>query len=62
MCPVVAGSKIDPVSDDQRDLVGEEDQGRTSGEDDGGMDNNYDRQVCSMFTEKEKCGYICFQG
>uniref|UniRef100_A0A3P9IRH0 FYVE, RhoGEF and PH domain containing 5a n=1 Tax=Oryzias latipes TaxID=8090 RepID=A0A3P9IRH0_ORYLA len=44
MCPVVAGSKMDPVSDDQRDLVGEEDQGRTSGEDDGGMDNNYDRQ------------------
>lgn len=50
--PVVVASKVDSTSENQRDLGGEEDQGRTSGEEDGGMDN-YDRQVCSRFPEKE---------
>ncbi|RVE73236.1 hypothetical protein OJAV_G00048750 [Oryzias javanicus] len=39
VCPVVVGSKVDSIGDNQRD----EDQGRTSGEEDGGMDN-YDPQ------------------
>ncbi|KAF6732132.1 FYVE, RhoGEF and PH domain-containing protein 5 [Oryzias melastigma] len=41
--PVAVASKVDSTSENQRDLGGEEDQGRTSGEEDGGMDN-YDRQ------------------
>uniref|UniRef100_A0A3Q2FI70 FYVE, RhoGEF and PH domain-containing protein 5-like n=1 Tax=Cyprinodon variegatus TaxID=28743 RepID=A0A3Q2FI70_CYPVA len=41
VCAVAAGA----VSDCQRETVGDEDQGRTSEEEDGGTDVNYERQV-----------------
>ncbi|XP_015244875.1 PREDICTED: FYVE, RhoGEF and PH domain-containing protein 5-like isoform X1 [Cyprinodon variegatus] len=41
VCAVAAGA----VSDCQRETVGDEDQGRTSEEEDGGTDVNYERQT-----------------
>lgn len=45
MCSVAAGPLAGSVGDVGGETAGEEDQGRTSEEEEGGGDSNYDRQV-----------------
>uniref|UniRef100_A0A3Q1GQE3 FYVE, RhoGEF and PH domain-containing protein 5-like n=1 Tax=Acanthochromis polyacanthus TaxID=80966 RepID=A0A3Q1GQE3_9TELE len=44
VCSMAVGPRTGSVGDGGREMVGEEDLGRTSEEEDGGTDNNYDRQ------------------
>ncbi|XP_040890086.1 FYVE, RhoGEF and PH domain-containing protein 5-like isoform X2 [Toxotes jaculatrix] len=44
VCLVAAGPHTSSVGDTRGETAGEEDQGRTSEEEDGGADSNYDRQ------------------
>lgn len=45
VCALAAGPQVNPVGEDVRKTMGEEDQGRTSEEDEAVTENNYDRQV-----------------
>lgn len=47
VCSLAVGQQTGSVGDVGRETVGEEDQGRTSEEEDGGVDSNYDKQVSS---------------
>ncbi|GLD50949.1 FYVE, RhoGEF and PH domain-containing protein 5-like isoform X1, partial [Lates japonicus] len=44
VCAVAVGPQTGSAGDVRGEMVGEEDQGRTSEEEDGGADSNYDRQ------------------
>ncbi|XP_005741404.1 FYVE, RhoGEF and PH domain-containing protein 5b isoform X3 [Pundamilia nyererei] len=44
VCALAAGPQVNPVGEDVRKTMGEEDQGRTSEEDEAVTENNYDRQ------------------
>uniref|UniRef100_A0AAQ5XWW4 FYVE, RhoGEF and PH domain containing 5a n=1 Tax=Amphiprion ocellaris TaxID=80972 RepID=A0AAQ5XWW4_AMPOC len=44
VCLMAVGPRTGSVGDGGREMVGEEDLGRTSEEEDGGTDNSYDRQ------------------
>lgn len=45
VCSVAVGPQAGSVGDVGGETTADEDQGRTSEEEDGGADNNYDRQV-----------------
>lgn len=45
MCLVAAAPQAVSVADVGGEMTGEEDQGRTSEEEEGGADRNYERQV-----------------
>lgn len=45
VCSVAAGPLTGSVGDAVGEVAGEEDQGRTSEEEDAGADSNYDKQV-----------------
>lgn len=45
MCLVAAAPQAVSVGDVGGEMTGEEDQGRTSEEEEGGADRNYERQV-----------------
>lgn len=47
MCSVAVGPQTGSVGDVRGETAGEEDQGRTSEEEDAGADSNYDKQVSS---------------
>ena len=47
MCSVAVAPQAVAVGDVGGETTGEEDQGRTSEEEEGGGDSNYDRQVSS---------------
>lgn len=57
VCALAAGPQVNPVGEDGRKTMGEEDQGRTSEEDEAVTENNYDRQVgfltCTLRGEKK---------
>lgn len=50
MCSLAVAPQTVSVGDVRGETAGEEDQGRTSEEEEGGTDSNYDQQVSS-----EKC-------
>ncbi len=47
VCSMAVAPQSVSVGDAGGETVGEDDQGRTSEEEEGGLDNNYDRQVSS---------------
>lgn len=45
VCSMAVGPQVSAVGEDVGKMMGEEDQGRTSEEEEGGTENNYDKQV-----------------
>lgn len=55
VCAVAVSPQTGSAGDVRGETAGEEDQGRTSEEEDGGADSNYDRQVSSVKCELSLC-------
>lgn len=59
VCSMAVGPQVSAVGEDVGKTMGEEDQGRTSEEEEGGTENNYDKQVGFLKRTQRFWVFIC---